>query len=62
MSENEGSEMVVAFGVGLLVGAAVALLLAPASGEETRRKVGDLAKAFADRVRDGGDDAARGEG
>lgn len=44
---NQGSSsgsVFVAFAVGALVGAAVALLYAPAAGEETRRKVAKKAK------------------
>jgi gas vesicle protein len=45
MSEerNRGSDMVVAFGAGALLGAMATLLLAPKSGEETRRQLGEMA-------------------
>ncbi len=48
MANNNGSagSVLVAFAVGAVAGAAVALLYAPAAGEETRRKI-------ADRARDG---------
>lgn len=36
--------MIVAFALGALAGAAVALLYAPASGEETRRKLAEKAR------------------
>ena len=42
MSERDGgSEAILAFIVGGVVGAGLALLFAPASGEETRDKIGD---------------------
>lgn len=39
-----------AFTLGLVVGAAVALLYAPRSGQETRRDVGDRLTSVKDRV------------
>jgi gas vesicle protein len=60
MSENNRSaDVLVAFGVGLLVGAAGALLLAPTSGEEARRKLGELSNQALDRTK-GGMDTAKG--
>jgi gas vesicle protein len=49
---NNGSagQVIVAFALGALAGAAVALLYAPASGEETRRRL-------AERAREGRDQA-----
>ena len=45
MSNNGNSgSVLVAFVVGAIAGAAVALLYAPASGEETRRKLGEKAR------------------
>jgi len=46
MSNNQGSNgsVLLAFAVGALAGAAVALLYAPASGEETRRKMAQKAR------------------
>ena len=50
--ENNGSATVMlAFVVGALTGAAVALLFAPASGEETREYLGKKAKEGADKAR-----------
>jgi gas vesicle protein len=49
MSENR-SDALVAFLLGAAVGAGVALLLAPQSGEETRKKLGDKAKRLGDDV------------
>lgn len=52
MSNNGSSagQVIVAFALGALAGAAVALLYAPASGEETRRRL-------AERAREGRDQA-----
>jgi gas vesicle protein len=46
MSNNQNSTgtMLLAFAVGALAGAAVALLYAPASGEETRRRLAQKAR------------------
>jgi len=44
MSNNSGSSVMMAFVVGALTGAAVALLVAPASGEETREYLGNKAR------------------
>jgi gas vesicle protein len=41
-----------AFLLGAAVGAGVALLLAPSSGEETRRKLGDTARKLGDDLDD----------
>ena len=68
MATNESStgSVLVAFAVGALAGAAVALLFAPASGEETRRKLGEKARegrdtlaSAAERARDAFDKARR---
>ena len=45
MSDNNGSSSVLmAFVLGAAAGAAIALLYAPASGEETRRRIKDKAR------------------
>lgn len=44
MSENNGGSMMGGFLLGALVGAGVALLVAPMAGEETRRRIGDSAR------------------
>jgi gas vesicle protein len=49
--DNSGSVMV-AFVVGALTGAAVALLFAPASGEETREYLGQRAREGKAKARD----------
>jgi gas vesicle protein len=51
MSDNR-SDNLMAFLLGAAVGAGVALLLAPASGEETRRKIGDTARKLGDDLDD----------
>ena len=53
MSEDRGAGgVMVAFMLGAIAGAAVALLVAPASGEETRRKLGDRAREGRDKASD----------
>jgi gas vesicle protein len=54
MARDDGGAgtVVVAFMLGAITGAAVALLLAPATGEETRRILGDKAKEGRDRATD----------
>jgi gas vesicle protein len=41
---NSAGSVLVAFALGAITGAAVALLYAPASGEETRRKLAEKAR------------------
>ncbi len=41
MSDHNGSDMVGGFVLGALVGAGLALMLAPASGRDTRRRLGE---------------------
>jgi gas vesicle protein len=68
MSNDNGSSgsMLVAFMIGALAGAAVALLYAPATGEETRRRLADKAREgrdkageYARRGREAAEDLAR---
>jgi gas vesicle protein len=49
---NGAGSVMLAFVVGALTGAAVALLFAPASGEETREYLGQKARESRDRARD----------
>ena len=51
-SNNGGGSVLLAFVVGALTGAAVALLFAPASGEETREYLGQKAREGKARARD----------
>ena len=51
-NDNSGSVMV-AFVIGALTGAVVALLFAPASGEETREFLGEKAREGKAKVREG---------
>ena len=48
--DNGAGTIITAFVLGALTGAAVALLVAPQSGEETRRLLGDKARESADRA------------
>ena len=48
--DSNGSSMMIAFVVGALTGAAVALLFAPASGEETREFLGKKARESKDKA------------
>ena len=41
---NRGSSMMMGFVLGAVVGASLALIMAPATGEETRRRLGDTAR------------------
>jgi gas vesicle protein len=55
MSRDDSSAagtVIVAFVLGAVTGAAVALLMAPASGEETRRILGDRAREGRDRAQE----------
>ena len=49
---NGSSSVIIAFVVGTLTGAAVALLFAPASGEETREYLGKKAREGTDKARE----------
>jgi gas vesicle protein len=48
--DSGAGTVIVAFVLGALTGAAVALLTAPASGEETRRKIGEKAREGRERA------------
>jgi gas vesicle protein len=50
MSQGNGGGMLVAFIAGAITGAAVALLFAPATGEETREYLGQRAREGKDRA------------
>jgi len=47
----------IGFMLGAAVGAGLALLLAPASGSETRRRIGETSHRWGSRVRNGVDQA-----
>ena len=49
-NDNGAGTVVVAFVLGALTGAAVALLMAPATGEETRRLLAEKAREGRDRA------------
>ena len=48
--DDGGATVIVAFVLGAVTGAAVALLMAPASGEETRRLLADKAREGRDKA------------
>ena len=52
MSKDNSGNLMIAFVVGALTGAAVALLFAPASGEETREYLGQKASEGRDKARE----------
>ena len=52
MSKDSSGSVMVALVVGALAGAFVALLLAPASGEETREYLGKKAREGTDKARE----------
>src|SRR5512140_3643978 len=49
--DNGAGTVILAFVLGAVTGAAVALLMAPASGEEVRKIIGDKAREGADKAR-----------
>ena len=51
MSNDNSGSVMVAFIVGAVTGAAVALLFAPASGEETREYLGERAREGREKAR-----------
>jgi gas vesicle protein len=52
MTRDNSGNLMVAFVIGALTGAAVALLLAPATGEETREFIGQKAREGKAKARD----------
>jgi gas vesicle protein len=57
MYEGRGGSIATAFLVGAILGAGVALLLAPSSGAETRKKLGKTASRWRKDAKDALDDA-----
>lgn len=53
IASHRNQEMWMSFGLGALLGASIALLLAPATGAETRRRVGQFARDASQKARDG---------
>jgi gas vesicle protein len=53
MANDNSGNVMVAFVIGALTGAAVALLFAPASGEETREYLGEKAREGKAKFREG---------
>ena len=60
-NNDSGAGILVAFVAGAVAGAALALLFAPATGEETRRNLGERARELRDRAREQYEAARRGE-
>jgi gas vesicle protein len=54
---HRGGSAALAFLVGAVVGAGVALLLAPASGSDTRKKIGRTARRWREDAKDAFEDA-----
>jgi len=52
-NDNSGGGVMVAFVIGAVTGAALALLFAPASGEQTRDFLGEKAREGKAKVREG---------
>ncbi len=57
MHEGRGGSMAAAFLVGAILGAGVALLLAPASGADTRKRLGKTANRLRQDAKDALEDA-----
>jgi len=53
MCENTGSKMFFSFLTGATIGAGLALLFAPQSGEETRKQIKDFSEKLGGEVKDG---------
>lgn len=49
----KGTDFLVGVVLGSIVGAAIGLLMAPQSGEETREMVGEQARDLSDKVKEG---------
>lgn len=57
MSESRSVDIIFALGVGIVVGAVTALLLAPSSGEDVRHRIGEAAKGASGKAKEGADTA-----
>lgn len=51
MSDHQSNGMMTGFVVGAVVGAGVALLFAPASGSDTRRRIKEQAESMGSKMR-----------
>jgi gas vesicle protein len=59
-NQSGSGNVMLAFMVGAITGAAVALLFAPASGDETREYLGQKAREGRDRAREAAEQSDRG--
>jgi gas vesicle protein len=50
LSSGAGVRLMTGFMIGAVLGAGIALLLAPATGEETRRRLGETARRLRDNT------------
>jgi gas vesicle protein len=57
IADGIGPSVAIGFVLGALVGAGIALLLAPATGKETRRRVADVGRKWSGAARDKFDQA-----
>ena len=55
MSENRSGEIVSAFMIGGLIGAALGILFAPAKGKDTREKLNDWVDDTKEKAKDAGE-------
>ena len=56
MSERNSGEIILAFILGGLVGAALGVIYAPSTGKETRQKLKDMGEDLTDKLENIGDD------
>ena len=57
MSDHQGSSMLVGFALGAVVGAGLALLLAPATGSDTRQRIKEKAQELGGKAKELGESA-----
>lgn len=52
MSEKNSGEVILAFVLGGIIGAALGIMFAPASGKETRKKLKDIGEDLEEKIED----------